>query len=183
MNKVIGQKIKKLRLEKGLNQNEFAAAIHVTQASLSLYENGNKLPSINVLVNVAKYFNVSIDWLCDISPELLCDVNSAASCNSVSATIRSFLEVLESINKDFSVKVCDTTISFDFSAPSDNDTENSVSAEITSFFKEYAEMKKKLSSLPDKEFSDFAKDYYDMWLEKKLAYYASMPVHTKNEDV
>lgn len=175
MRKEIGQKIRELRTSHKISQKELIKMLDISHASLSAYENGNKLPSLEILIKISKYFNVSLDWLCG--------ANSKPVYDNVSDIICSMLGIMEAVNGECSVKAYDNTISFDFSAPSDNDTENSVSAEITSFFKEYAEMKEKLSSLPDKEFSDFAKDYYDMWLEKKLAYYATMPVHAKNEDV
>lgn len=169
------EKIQLLRRKMNLSQYEFSALIGIKQPTLSTYERGASYPSLEVLITIAEKCNVSLDWLCGISPRPLYE--------TVADIISSILEIVETVDGDCSVKVCDNTISFDFSAPSGNDTESSVSAEITSFFKEYAEMKEKLSSLPDKEFSDFAKDYYNMWLEKKLAYYATMPVHTKNEDV
>ena len=175
MNYYISQRIIKLRTDRRMNQFEFAKYLGIKQPTLSAYERDVTNPSIDVLQLISDKCNVSIGWLLGER----CD----SGYNSVSDILSVLLDVLKVINKDCSVKVCDNTISFNFSVPSDSDTESIVSAEITSFFREYAEMKEKLSSLPDKEFSDFAKDYYDMWLEKKLAYYATIPVYTKNKNV
>lgn len=175
MKNTFSERIRILRSKMNMNQFEFANYIGIKQPSLSAYERGISSPTMDGLTAIAEKCNVSLDWLCGISPRPLYE--------TVADIISSILGIAETVDGDCSVKVCDNTISFDFSEPSGNDTKSSVSAEITSFFKEYAEMKERLSSLPDKEFSDFAKDYYDMWLEKKLAYYATMPVHTKNEDV
>lgn len=173
MNYNVSQRIIKLKANKRMNQLEFVKYLGIIQPTLSAYKRDITNPSIDVLQLISDKCNVSIGWLLGERYD--------SGYNSVSEILSVLLDVLKVINKDYSVKVCDNTISFDFSDPSGNDTENSVSAEITSFFREYAEMKEKLSSLPDKEFSDFAKDYYDMWLEKKLSYYATIPVQKTKE--
>jgi len=65
MKKQIGEKLRTLRLATKLNQNELAEILKVTQASLSAYETGNKLPSLEVLCRISEYFSVSLDWLCN----------------------------------------------------------------------------------------------------------------------
>ena len=37
--------------------------LHISRESLSHYENGKREPSLNLLVEMSKYFNVSIDFL------------------------------------------------------------------------------------------------------------------------
>lgn len=51
---------------------ELAKAIHGTKAAISNFENNNKKPSLDALIALADYFDVSIDYLVGRtdSPEL-----------------------------------------------------------------------------------------------------------------
>lgn len=49
----IGRRIKKARIEKSISQKELAHRINKSNGYLSDIENGNKLPSINVLYSIA----------------------------------------------------------------------------------------------------------------------------------
>ena len=52
--------IRKLRK---LNQQKVAMDLHISRESLSYYENGKREPSLALLVEMSKYFNVSINYL------------------------------------------------------------------------------------------------------------------------
>lgn len=56
-------RIKELRLEKGMSQQELAEIIHVTQQSVFKYEHDMSIPELDVLIACANYFDVSIDYL------------------------------------------------------------------------------------------------------------------------
>jgi len=58
----IGTKIKKLRMTKGLNQTELANALSVSNSTISNWENGHRLPSIEELHRVATFFNASLGY-------------------------------------------------------------------------------------------------------------------------
>lgn len=58
-----GIKLKELRLEKGLNQEQLGKLFHVKKAAISKWENGNTSPDENTINNIADYFDVSIDYL------------------------------------------------------------------------------------------------------------------------
>lgn len=66
---MLGEKIKILRTSRGLNQIELANAIGVTKQCISNWENDNILPSIEMLIKLAVYFNVSTDYLLDLQSE------------------------------------------------------------------------------------------------------------------
>lgn len=55
--------LRKIRKEKKLNQQKVAMALHISRESLSYYENGKREPSLALLVQMSKYFNVSIHYL------------------------------------------------------------------------------------------------------------------------
>ena len=55
--------LKLLREEAGLSQKKLADALEMNQQSINGYENRNSEPDINMLINIAKYFHTSIDFL------------------------------------------------------------------------------------------------------------------------
>ena len=56
-------RLKQIREEKGLSQNELAKKINMTQQRISSYEKGIREPDIETLKILADFFNVSIDYL------------------------------------------------------------------------------------------------------------------------
>jgi transcriptional regulator with XRE-family HTH domain len=61
--------LKELREEKKLTQNEIAKLLNVSRASISAYENRTNDPSLDVLIRMADFFNVSLDYLLGRTPE------------------------------------------------------------------------------------------------------------------
>lgn len=59
----IGKNIKRLRLEKGLTQEQLAALLAVSTAAVSKWEAKNTYPDITMLFPIAQIFGVSIDDL------------------------------------------------------------------------------------------------------------------------
>ena len=58
-----GEKVKKLRKEKGWSQDEFADKIDIHGRHIGKYENGKVLPNAETLVKISRVFEVSIDYL------------------------------------------------------------------------------------------------------------------------
>lgn len=63
MKNIFCERLKELRIEKGVGQVELAAAIDVSKGIISLWENELREPKLSNLVSLAQYFNVSIDYL------------------------------------------------------------------------------------------------------------------------
>lgn len=59
----LGQKLKKLRSEKGLTQKELADQLHVTFQTVSKWEKDENEPDIATLKELAKLYNRSLDYL------------------------------------------------------------------------------------------------------------------------
>ena len=55
--------LKNIRKQKKLNQQKVALDLNISRESLSYYENGKREPSLSLLIDMSKYFNVSIDYL------------------------------------------------------------------------------------------------------------------------
>lgn len=69
------EKIKNLRKCFNINQVELANKLGVTKQCVSNWENDNILPSIEMLVKIAKYFNVTTDYLLELSTNNTIDVS------------------------------------------------------------------------------------------------------------
>ena len=52
-----------VRKARNLNQQKVAMDLNISRESLSYYENGKREPSLALLVEMSRYFNVSIDYL------------------------------------------------------------------------------------------------------------------------
>ena len=59
----LGERLKTLRTENHLRQDQVARLINVDKSSISLYETGMRQPSYTTLVRLADVFNVSTDYL------------------------------------------------------------------------------------------------------------------------
>ena len=59
------QKLKELRRNRRLSQGELSKVFNVAQQTVGKWESGLAYPNIDTLKQVAKYFNVSIDYLLD----------------------------------------------------------------------------------------------------------------------
>ena len=68
---IVDNRVKELRKEKGLKQEELAAKINVSQQTISRIENGeNSLPA-DILIQLSNYFHVSIDYILKVSDKRL----------------------------------------------------------------------------------------------------------------
>ena len=64
----IGIKIKELRVNKKITQEELAKALQVSTQAVSKWENGG-CPDLELIPDIAAYFNVSTDYLLGRSNE------------------------------------------------------------------------------------------------------------------
>ena len=63
MNNVFCERLKELRQEKNVGQVKLAESIGVSKGVISLWENGLREPSMSSLILIARFFEVSIDYL------------------------------------------------------------------------------------------------------------------------
>ncbi len=67
----LGKKIIAMRNEKNLSQEQLAEKLNVTRQTISNWENGKFYPDIDSLVNLSKFFNVSLDNLLSYDDKVL----------------------------------------------------------------------------------------------------------------
>lgn len=59
----LGQKIRELRIEKGLEQKELATILQVHKGTISNWENDKRSPDNEMLSKISTYFDVPVDYL------------------------------------------------------------------------------------------------------------------------
>lgn len=69
----IGGKVRKIRKEKGMTQEQFAKRFHMTQQTLSKYENGKITIPYDTLENIAEETKISIGYFLGIDSMVLSD--------------------------------------------------------------------------------------------------------------
>ena len=60
---VLGERLKMLRAEKNIGQNVLAKQLELSNASISYWETGKQEPTAQAIFKLAKYFNVSADYI------------------------------------------------------------------------------------------------------------------------
>ena len=79
-----------LRQEKGISQRKAAAALGISQALLSHYENGAREPGLGFVCRACDYYGVSADYL-------LCRTDRSNIAFSTAQAARAFLDQLQSV--------------------------------------------------------------------------------------
>lgn len=64
MQNTFGERLRMLRKEKSLMQDDIARVLGCTQRKISYMEQGVTEPDIQSLIKLADFFDVSIDFLC-----------------------------------------------------------------------------------------------------------------------
>ena len=73
---MLNEQIRELRNIRGISQIQLANKLGVTKQSVSNWENDNILPSIEMLVKIANFFEVSTDYLLGIDKKRTFDVEN-----------------------------------------------------------------------------------------------------------
>lgn len=83
-NITFGERLKKIRVDNNVSQNELAKYLEITPSSLSYYENGVRTPPITIINKLVNRFNVSANWLLGIE-------------NSENKKIKTYADMLEAL--------------------------------------------------------------------------------------
>lgn len=70
-----GNTLKTLRLRKNMTQAQLANKLGLTKSVISAYETGLRLPSYDILIHIAKIYNVSTDYLLGIEQKQEIDLS------------------------------------------------------------------------------------------------------------
>lgn len=72
---ILGEKLKALRTAKKMSQKELAERIGIAKSVISFYESGDRFPSYDVLIKIARIFNVTTDYLLNVERERTVNVS------------------------------------------------------------------------------------------------------------
>lgn len=61
--RLMGERLRFLRQEKGIGQNKLAVDLGISNASISYWENAKQEPTAEALFKLAVYFDVTADYL------------------------------------------------------------------------------------------------------------------------
>jgi DNA-binding XRE family transcriptional regulator len=86
---MIGQRIKELRSEKNLTQSEFASLLGIAKTTLAAYEQEKNEPNIAMLIKMASYFDVTIDYLIGYTDIRTKNIEARAIAEKTGLTLRS----------------------------------------------------------------------------------------------
>lgn len=92
-------RLKELRKQKHISQTDLAKALNMKQTTISSYEKGKTQPPIEVLIDIANYFNVSLDYLLERQYENKIDLAS------LSETKQNIIKMVTQLNELHAIKV------------------------------------------------------------------------------
>lgn len=84
---VLGYRIKRLRKENAMSQAQLGKLIGVSKVSISGYENGTRVPSMDILIKLLNVFNASADYILGREINVVCEdddsINVSLSSNDI----------------------------------------------------------------------------------------------------
>ncbi len=70
---MVGERIQFYRKKEGMSQEELGQRLHLSRQTISLWENGQTLPTIDNLIRLKEIFGVSIDRMIDKNGAPICE--------------------------------------------------------------------------------------------------------------
>ena len=74
-NSMISVRLKELREDLHLRQDQVAKLMRVNKNAISTYENGTREPSLGMLVRLARLYRVSTDYLLGVTDNRVVDIS------------------------------------------------------------------------------------------------------------
>lgn len=102
---IFGNRLKKLRVDKDLNQEQLGELIGVTKATISNWENGKGYADGDTLIKLANYFEVTTDYLLGFNTDDINNINALkialreAGVNDIN-TVMQLISIFIDENKD-----------------------------------------------------------------------------------
>lgn len=60
---MLSAQIFRLRTQNNMSQAQLAKELHISPSALGMYEQGRRVPSLDILLQLSNYFHVSLDFL------------------------------------------------------------------------------------------------------------------------
>lgn len=79
---ILGYRLRELRKESKLSQEKLGNILGVSKVSVCGYENGNRVPSLEILNKMLDFFGISADYLLGRELNVVCEDNNMSICLS-----------------------------------------------------------------------------------------------------
>ncbi len=99
---MLGNKIKQLRLDKKLTQAELGKIIGISASTIGMYEQNRRDPDTITLSKIAEFFNVSADYLLDISTDMTKNYYKTNKSNNINSNNNAEVYSDSDLENDFS---------------------------------------------------------------------------------
>jgi len=70
---IVGYRLRELRKNNNMSQEQLGNLLGVTKVSVSGYENGTRVPSIGILITILNVFSVSADYMLGREIDVVCE--------------------------------------------------------------------------------------------------------------
>lgn len=102
MKKIVGEKIKAIRIHLNMNQEQFAKELKISRSALSQIESNYKGISYNTLEKLVKKLKINPFWMFDMSKDMFASVLSAENSEEIKqlkSKIETLMEVIKTLSK------------------------------------------------------------------------------------
>lgn len=93
----VGKRLRALREEKNITQEELGKILGTSHVTIGRYENGERIPKLDILIDLANYFEASLDYLLFRSDKKEVSSNKDKSNNLT--ILNTNLPIVEDFNK------------------------------------------------------------------------------------
>ncbi|MDU6361045.1 MAG: helix-turn-helix transcriptional regulator [Clostridiales bacterium] len=90
----LSERLKFIRNESGLLQKDIAKKLNITPSAYGFYEQGKRIPDSNTLNDIAKIFNVSLDYLMGVS-----DIKTSVQVKSSSLSKKEKADIAKDLDE------------------------------------------------------------------------------------
>lgn len=94
---MIGERLRQLRLQSNLTQDELGKSLNLSTSTISMYENNSREPDINTLIKLSRFFGVTTDYILGISEHKFFEMTSLVNADNVSEYIIELKQCLERV--------------------------------------------------------------------------------------
>lgn len=90
---ILGYRLRELRKENKMSQEDLGKLLGITKVSVSGYENGTRVPSLDILNGILDVFGVSADYLLGRELNVVCEEDSGVTMSLSTSDIEIIREI------------------------------------------------------------------------------------------
>ena len=72
---MVAERLKKLRTIKGVSQSELSKRLGVTRSSVNAWEMGISCPTMQYIIDLANYYDVTTDYLLGLKDDIVINIS------------------------------------------------------------------------------------------------------------